>query len=105
MLPPERIAHTAPSPSTLPVEERGHGGRAGTFDDELHPFEEEDDGVGDFGVGDGDDSVEAVVEDARRQLTRLLDGDAVGDRDPARVEAGERRAVRSLHADEVDLGP
>ena len=105
MFPPERSAQTGPSPSTLPVEKGGHRGRARPLDDQLHALEEEHDRVGDLGVGDSHDRVEAVGQDALRQLARLLHGDPVRDRDPARLEAHERSAIRGLHADEVDLGP
>ena len=106
MLPPERSAQTGPSPSTLPVEKGRDRGRARPLDDELHALEEEHDRVGDLGVGDGHDAVEPVGEDPLRQLARLLDGDAVRDRD---ARPGSRpangRAARGLDADEMDLGP
>ena len=89
----------------LPGQESGHRGGARALDDELHPLEQEHDRVCDLGVGDGDDVVEAVGEDASRELSGLLDGDAVRDRDATRLEAGERRTARCLHTDEVDLGP
>ena len=39
---------------------------------------------GDLIVSDGDDLVEQLAEDRQRQLARLLDRDAIGDREPTR---------------------
>ena len=75
----EQCAHIARA-ADLPCEQRGDRGRAGTFDDELRALEQQRDRLGDLLVVDVDDLVEQLVEDRHRQLTRMLDGDAVGDR-------------------------
>ena len=62
MLPPERIASAGPLRLTLPASRAATDGRAGAFDDELRPLEEEDDRLADLLIGDGDDVVEEVLE-------------------------------------------
>ena len=91
----EERAHPAGA-AGLAAEERRDGGGARALDDELGAFEQQSDRFGDLLVVDVHDLVEQLVEDRHRQLTRMLDGDAVGDRSLA--------VLARLHSDEADAG-
>ena len=56
-------------------------------------------------VVDDDDLVEEIAKDRRRELGRILDRDAVGDRRAGGRPPGERRTRGGLHPDERQLRP
>jgi hypothetical protein len=91
-----------PGTFDLPAEKGCDRCGAGALDNELHPFEEEDDRCGDLVVGDSHDGVEPVGEDPSRQLGGLLDCDSVRDRGAEVGRAGEGSAALGLHADDAD---
>ena len=101
MFPPERSAHTGPSPADAAGEERRDADRARALDDELRRARAGATIASLISSSvDVDDVVEQLVEDRRRQLARLLDGDAVGDRGAVppravRSAPARRRAARS----------
>ena len=79
-------------------------GGAGALDDELDALEEQHDRLADLLVADGDDLVEEVLDERRRELPGVLDGDALGNRVAVRLLAGERCARLCLYADDVRAG-
>jgi hypothetical protein len=97
-LPPESSATVAPSEdaATDPTEQRRQRHRAGALDDELRALDEQHHRLGDVVLGHGDEVVEQRVQQWTRQLPRLFDGDAVGDR---------ARPLLDLDADDRHLGP
>ena len=72
-------AHLAVA-ARLAREQRGDRRGAGALDNELRAFEQQVIASADLFVLDVHEVVEQVVEDRHRQLARVLDGDAVGDR-------------------------
>ena len=82
-------------------EQRRDRRRARALDHELRALEQEDDRLADLLVGHDDDVVEDLAQDRRGQLARMLDRDALRDREAADLTAGERRERRRLHADQA----
>ena len=59
--------------------------------------------MADLLVRGGDDVVEQLAQDRARELARLLDGDALGDRVPVLRAAGKRGDRLGLHPDQPDV--
>ena len=104
MLPPERIddRRSVVAGDATCEESRERRG-SGALDDELRPLGQEHDRLADLLVGDGDDRLEQASEQARRQLARVLDGDALGDRVAELRAAREWCARGRLDADDFHL--
>jgi len=79
-LPPESNVRDAAAAADLACQQCRDRRSSRAFDDQLRAFEQQRDRLGDFLVGNVHDVVEQLVEDRHRQLARVLDGDAVGDR-------------------------
>lgn len=101
-------------PEGLRVAEQG-GDRAGTrrFDDQFGPFQAEQQGAGEFVLGDRADLVDQLLDQAERYVAGAADLDAVGHRvrrrlQGDRVPGGQRGRVRGgarrLHADDPHVG-
>ena len=98
MFPPERTATTGPFPPTRSGQQQRRPEPRPLPRRQLRPLEQEHDRLADLLVADRDDVVEHVAQDRGRQLPRMLDGDALGDREPADLAAGERSERGRLHA-------
>ena len=90
----------------------GEGGGAGAFGKGFFPFEEHEDGAGDFFVVDGDDFVDVAGDERERDVAGAADGDAVGDGgfgadgDGSAGFAGTEHGGKplGLDADDADFG-
>ena len=63
----------------LALEHGGHGRGAGGLDDLLAALHEQEHGLGDLKIVDGDDVVGVFLDERDGDVARRLDGDAVGD--------------------------
>jgi hypothetical protein len=101
MFPPERSAQTGPSPATFPA--RSAATEAAPAPSTVAcSVRDEQDRAGDLSIGHRDDRVRRPSSTAA-PLARVLDRDAVCDRVPGRLQAGERGTRRRLDADNRDL--
>ena len=107
MFPPERIATAGPFPSTRPESSAATDAAPAPSTTQLCALEEQEDRLADLLVGDGDDVVEQIGEQRRRELARLLDRDPLGDRVAELGAAGHGRARGCLDADDshIPAGP
>ena len=92
MFPPESSAHDVAARRPRPASSAATDAAPAPSTTSFDALEQERDRLRDLVVLDVDDVVEQVVEDRHRQLARVLDGDAVGDRAAARLAR--------LHADD-----
>ena len=96
----------------LALEHGGHGRGAGGLDDLLAALHEQEHGLGDLKIADGDDVVGVFLDERDGDVARRLDGDAVGDGGDGvgldvavRMERlRDRVRALGLHADDLYAG-
>ena len=82
MLPPESRTPTGPSPPARPASTAASAAAPAPSTEQFRALEAEDERLADLVVVDANEVVERLSEDRHGQLTRILDHDPVGDREP-----------------------